>query len=496
MAGFMDMFGGGDGGNSGNSGMFGGMFGGGDMYGDLLTDEQKQRMQQQTMMTMAAKLLQAGGPSTTPTNLGQALGGAFLSGQEAYGKSGQNAVQGMLTKQKIEEYRSEKKRKEALNAMISGGMQGPAPTQMQTPDPSNITLGAMPQSSATAMQPGMPGMQPGMQGMQTGMPGMQTGMPGMQTGMQGQTSNGMFGLNPQQAKLFPLLPATDQEKMLVDAAGQRVTFGNPVTEMGPGGNPVQVVYGSDGSRRVVPGATPFNKPTSGIQEYEYAKLQGYSGTLEQFQNARAKSGASSTNFVTPPGQTAGRAAVDTKYAEDYLQWTQGGGADAIGNLAQIGTVLQQLEQGRELTGPMIGIQPDFILALTNPNAADAKQRVEEVVQRNLRVVLGPAFTAKEGESLIARAYNPTLSSQQNAARLRRLYQQMQIASNSRQEMARYFEEKGTLTGYKGPRVNINQFYAALEVKTPPKAGDTVEFNGRALKFKGGDPNQESNWEEN
>ncbi len=139
------------------------MFGGGDIYGDLLTDEQKQRMQQQTMMTMAAKLLQAGGPSTTPTSLGQALGGAFLSGQEAYGKAGQNAVQGMLTKQKIEEYRNEKKRKEALNAMISGGMQGSAPTQMQTPDSSNITLGAMPQSSAASM----PGMQQG--GMQQGM---------------------------------------------------------------------------------------------------------------------------------------------------------------------------------------------------------------------------------------------------------------------------------------------------------------------------------------
>jgi hypothetical protein len=266
--------------------------------------------------------------------------------------------------------------------------------------------------------------------------------------------------------------------------------------MGPGGNPVQVVYGSGGSRQVVPGATPFNKPTSGIQEYEYAKGQGYSGTLEQFQNERAKSGASSTNFVTPPGQTAGREAVDKNYANEYLQWTQGGGADAIGNVAQIGTVLQQLEQGRELTGPMIGIQPDFILALTNPNAADAKQRVEEVVQRNLRTVLGAQFTDKEGERLISRAYNPALSPQQNAARLRRLYQQMQIAANSRQEMARYFEEKGTLTGYQGPSVNINQFYAALEVKTPPKAGDTVEFNGRSLKFKGGDPNQESNWEEN
>jgi len=90
------------------------MFGGGDIYGDLLTDEQKQRMQQQTMMTMAAKLLQAGGPSTTPTSLGQALGGAFLSGQEAYGKAGGNAIQGMLTKQKIDEYRRTQKYREAM----------------------------------------------------------------------------------------------------------------------------------------------------------------------------------------------------------------------------------------------------------------------------------------------------------------------------------------------------------------------------------------------
>ncbi len=99
------------------------MFGGGDIYGDLLTEEQKQRMQQQTMMTMAAKLLQAGGPSTTPTSLGQALGGAFLSGQEAYGKSGENAVQGMLTKQKIEAYQAEKNRLQGLEkCYLMGGM--------------------------------------------------------------------------------------------------------------------------------------------------------------------------------------------------------------------------------------------------------------------------------------------------------------------------------------------------------------------------------------
>jgi hypothetical protein len=117
------------------------MFGGGDIYGDLLTEEQKQRMQQQTMMTMAAKLLQAGGPSTTPTSLGQALGGAFLSGQEAYGKAGQNAVQGMLTKQKIEEYR---RANDYRKAVLGGPASAPtAASAAMTPNQA-LAVGGMP----------------------------------------------------------------------------------------------------------------------------------------------------------------------------------------------------------------------------------------------------------------------------------------------------------------------------------------------------------------
>jgi hypothetical protein len=459
MAGFMDMFSGGDGGssgnsgNSGNSGMFGGMFGGGDVYGDLLTDEQKQRMQQQTMMTMAAKLLQAGGPSATPTNLGQALGGAFLSGQEAYGKAGQNAVQGMLTKQKIEEYRSEQKRKEALNAMISGGMQGSEPTQMQTPDPGNITLGAMPQSSAASM----PGMQQG--GMQPGMPGMQTGMPGMQTGMPGQTSNGMFGLNAQQAKLFPLLPATDQQKMLVEAASQRETFSNPITEMGPGGNPVQVVYGTNGSRRVVPGATPFNKPTSGIQEYEYAvNNHKYAGTFQQFQKEMAKAGASSNVVSIPEGMSPLNKAVDEKFAQVYVDWKAGGSVSAARNMTQIGGVLQAIQSGQKVSGPVLGLIPGFVQAFTNPNALDAQETVAGVVQLSMREIMGPQFTEKEGVAMIARAFNPQLSAEVNARRLAMLMEQLQGQSLAKQSMVDYVDANKTLAGYKGPQVDAGLFY--------------------------------------
>lgn len=98
----------------------GGMFGGTDAYGSLLTDEMKKKMQQQAMMTMAAKLMQAGGPSRMPVSLGQALGGAYMAGQEAYGQAGQNALTQMLTKQKIDEYQRDKATKEKIQQFLMG----------------------------------------------------------------------------------------------------------------------------------------------------------------------------------------------------------------------------------------------------------------------------------------------------------------------------------------------------------------------------------------
>ena len=189
--------------------------------------------------------------------------------------------------------------------------------------------------------------------------------------------------------------------------------------------------------------------------------------------------------------TPGREAVDKEYAKEYVQWTQSGGADMAGQLAQIQTVLDKLQSGEQLTGPTIGMAPDFYLYLTNPEAIDARQRVEEVVQRNLRVVLGAQFTEKEGERLISRAYDPKLPPEQNAARLRRLFQQMQSAVEQRNEMAAYFEQNGTLAGYKGKRPSFDDFYKAIEGGTREslKPGDVV--NGWI--FVGGDPADKASW---
>ena len=246
-------------------------------------------------------------------------------------------------------------------------------------------------------------------------------------------------------------------------------------------------YYADDQSRVLPNAlAPDAKGTAQMQNYNFWIDRGK--TPEQAE-ALVKSGQ--TFIIGGENQTAGRKKVDEVYAADYLQWTQGGGADMTGQLAQIGSVLGQLESGQSLTGPVIGMLGSYspmALSIINPEAANAKEQVEEVVQRNLRIVLGAQFTEKEGERLISRAYNPTLPPKQNAARLRKLFLQMGTAAKQRDAMASYFGEKGTLIGYEGEQPSINDFYSALSSFS---VGQVVS----GYKFMGGDPTQKKNWSE-
>jgi hypothetical protein len=182
----------------------------------------------------------------------------------------------------------------------------------------------------------------------------------------------------------------------------------------------------------------------------------------------------------PPGPKA----VDEKYAQDWLDWTQGGGADAAANSAQIKSVLDRLAAGENLTGPSIGLAPDFFNALVNPQALGAKQAVEEVVQRNLRAVLGPQFTQVEGERLISRAFDARLKPQENVKRLRKLFLQMQTAAQQKQAMAEYYEANETLRGFKGKQPKMQDFFDVLTAPDAPPKGsiDVRAPDGKVYRF--------------
>ena len=128
-----------------------------------------------------------------------------------------------------------------------------------------------------------------------------------------------------------------------------------------------------------------------------------------------------------------------------------------------------------------------LLGLINPDAENAKEMVQEVVQRNLKTILGAQFAQKEGEQLISRAYNPMLPPDVNSRRLAKLYQQMDIARQQRETMAKYFEENYTLRGYSGPQPKMADFYTAL---SQFNVGDIK----KCYKYLGGDSTVQSNWE--
>jgi len=176
------------------------------------------------------------------------------------------------------------------------------------------------------------------------------------------------------------------------------------------------------------------------------------------------------------GLTVGESAVDRAFAKEYVGWSTGGFADVEKNLSQLKDAHRRLLSGKEnLTGSVLGRTPDIVRQQTNPESIDVRDQVEEVVQRNLRLILGAQFTQKEGERLIARAYNEKLDEAVNAKRVGRLITAIETAAKAKQSTVDYYNENGTLKGYKGEQLSISDIDKMLD------DGDSGEDNGWSIK---------------
>ena len=193
--------------------------------------------------------------------------------------------------------------------------------------------------------------------------------------------------------------------------------------------------------------------------------------------------------------------VEEKSAQDLVDFTIGGGfSDVQKGLSQLEIAKQTLQQQPEgrITGKLVGAQDDTgLLKYTNPAAQDTKEQVQEIAQRNLRLILGPQFTAKEGEALINRVYNPALPQSVNVKRLDLLQEQMTSAAKTKQEAVDYYNTNGTLKGFKGKLYNstsdfLNEYNTKIKSteKAPAKAATQQPSGfteGSRTKSKSGKP---------
>lgn len=161
--------------------------------------------------------------------------------------------------------------------------------------------------------------------------------------------------------------------------------------------------------------------------------------------------------------TPGQKKADQEFAKEYADfYASGGYADVEKSIDQLEGALKTLKSGENVTGPVLGALPNFVKTRTNPKAAETQQAVEEVVQRNLRLILGAQFTEKEGQRLIERAYDPSLSEAENAKRVERLLGQIKEAAKAKQDAGQYFEQYGTLKGFKGTEGKSNKAMPSFE----------------------------------
>lgn len=265
------------------------------------------------------------------------------------------------------------------------------------------------------------------------------------------------------------------EALMASPAGAAAIQSNPqLAEMLKQRTGQQVVGGSIYDRATGQFITPPKEatPRTPVREIRRGNVvdvyfnDGTMRTMPVGAAPTAGGAAAGGDIVALPGQTpvklsAGEKARDTDFAKSWNEYSaRGGFSDTVKQLTQLQDVLARLQSGEDLTGSITGFvmqNAPSLAAAFMAGKVGAKDAVEEVVQRNLRLILGAQFTKEEGERLIARAYNPSLGEEENARRISLLIQQMLSAASAKQSAGEYFEQYGTLKGYKSKLPSFADF---------------------------------------
>jgi hypothetical protein len=195
--------------------------------------------------------------------------------------------------------------------------------------------------------------------------------------------------------------------------------------------------------------------------------------MQRERNAEANSGLGSLS----PGQKA----RDTSFAKEYATFSDLGGKSVIDkNLLALDEAIALLEADPNLTGTTSQVlDATGTLSAVKPNAQKVKDLAGGVIQGNLRQVLGGQFASKEGEQLLARAFNIAQPGDDNLKRLKSLKTQIEDAARIKTAAGEYFEEYGTLKGFKPPKTPSQPTGG----KAMPDAAKLQEY---AAKHFGGD----------
>lgn len=306
------------------AGLFDNLFGGGaagSMYGDMLSPEQQAAVRRQSMLQMAAKLLESSGPSTTRRSIGQTLGGALSAGAEAMQSGQTNAVQQMLMRQKLDEAKMQKDQAARISEIFGAGQ--PAPTPLTGVDAINAPAGG-------AVGPTM--------GRAAAIGTMPAGPSNISQAARYREAANVFASDPAKAKAY--MDIANQLDPRPEVTGQ------PFEATDMAGNPIMVQQMKDGTTRTMEGFGPKRDVV----------MQNLGGRMVAIDKNKLKGNESFAMTMTP-GEVASN------------QVARGNLGIAQQNAARAGYTIKDTDQGQMYVPTMPGGQA---IPVTGPGGVRLK----------------------------------------------------------------------------------------------------------------------------
>lgn len=147
--------------------------------------------------------------------------------------------------------------------------------------------------------------------------------------------------------------------------------------------------------------------------------------------------------------TPGQKSTDTTFGKEYADYQAGGGRATVDkNLGLLSGAIKDLEAPGELSGGISGAAPEIAQDYVNPKLASVRDKVRSAIQGTLKQVLAGQYTEREGQDIFNRAFNPRLSDEENVRRAKAELQSLTNMAADKDAAARYFEQKGTLNGFR------------------------------------------------
>jgi len=220
----------------------------------LLSEDQRKLLGRNAAMSAAAALLQAGGRSTTPINLGQALGSALMAGQQGYQQARAGSFQDLLLAEKLKEAQAERARQTTYSNLFSNATPGG-----MTPAQASLASQSAPIETAGPFGPTL-----NRAALMNAAPTAPQGGP---FSFLSQTQRALLsGMKPEQG-----LP----EILKMSQAAEEYSAPTPIVM---NGRTVMVQYNKQGQPRIAQGAMPYEAQSPDIRAVEYISGQPLAGT--------------------------------------------------------------------------------------------------------------------------------------------------------------------------------------------------------------------------